>query len=81
VLAVSWLSTLLLKMSDLLLLLLLQCMPWMMLHVKNLSAGNPVAEVFLIGWAFACTIEVSRCLLQLCTACGSAVTWQVQQSK
>uniref|UniRef100_A0A383V6N0 L-lactate permease n=1 Tax=Tetradesmus obliquus TaxID=3088 RepID=A0A383V6N0_TETOB len=34
-----------------------KCMPWMMLHVKSLSAGNPVAEVFLIGWAFACTIE------------------------
>ncbi|WIA42460.1 hypothetical protein OEZ86_008455 [Tetradesmus obliquus] len=34
-----------------------KCLPWMMLHVKSLSAGNPVAEVFLIGWAFACTIE------------------------
>jgi hypothetical protein len=31
----------------------------MMLHVKSLSAGNPVAEVFLIGWAFAATTEVS----------------------
>lgn len=34
-----------------------KCMPWMMLHVKRLSAGNPVAEVFLIGWAFAYMLE------------------------
>ncbi|KAF8058833.1 L-lactate permease [Scenedesmus sp. PABB004] len=34
-----------------------KCMPWMMAHTKRLSAGNPVAEVMLIGWAFACMLE------------------------
>ena len=34
-----------------------QCLPWMMAKVRNLSSGHPVAEVFLIGWAFAYMIE------------------------
>ncbi|KAF8060283.1 L-lactate permease [Scenedesmus sp. PABB004] len=29
------------------------CLPWMMAAVKSLSAGQPLAEVFLIAWAFA----------------------------
>jgi hypothetical protein len=29
----------------------------MMGHIKSLSAGHPVAEVFLIGFAFAYLVE------------------------
>jgi hypothetical protein len=29
----------------------------MMGHIKSLSAGHPVAEVFLIGFAFAYMVE------------------------
>eukprot|EP00775_Hariotina_reticulata_P004958 gene4958-5199_t len=34
-----------------------KCLPWMMGQIKNLSAGHPVAEVFLIGFAFAYLVE------------------------
>ena len=28
-----------------------------MFHLKQMSTGCPVAETFLVGWAFACIIE------------------------
>jgi lactate permease len=34
-----------------------QCMPWIMVRLKGLSQGHPVAEVFLIMWAFEYLIE------------------------
>ncbi|WIA11159.1 hypothetical protein OEZ85_011296 [Tetradesmus obliquus] len=34
-----------------------KCLPWMMGHIKSLSSGHPVAEVFLIGYAFAYMVE------------------------
>uniref|UniRef100_A0A383VQV1 Lactate permease n=1 Tax=Tetradesmus obliquus TaxID=3088 RepID=A0A383VQV1_TETOB len=34
-----------------------RCLPWMMHEVKCLSAGQTLAEVFLIGWAFAFMIS------------------------
>eukprot|EP00892_Ulva_mutabilis_P009417 jgi/Ulvmu1/6848/UM031_0053.1 len=34
-----------------------KCLPWMMARVRSLSSGHPVAEVFLIGWAFVYMIE------------------------
>jgi hypothetical protein len=36
---------------------LLQCLPWIMAQIKGLSAGHPVAEVFLIGFCFAYLVE------------------------
>lgn len=33
------------------------CLQWLMTSVRCLSAGSPIAEVFLIGWAFAYTIS------------------------
>jgi hypothetical protein len=33
------------------------CLQFMMANVRCLSAGCPIAEVFLIGWAFAYTIS------------------------
>ena len=35
----------------------MQCLPWMMSRIRRLSSGHPVAEVFLIGWAFVYMIE------------------------
>jgi hypothetical protein len=34
-----------------------KCLPWMMTQIKLLSAGHPVAEVFLIGFSFAYLVE------------------------
>lgn len=34
-----------------------QCLPWIVEKIKYLSGGQRVAEVFLIGWAFAYLIE------------------------
>mmetsp|Transcript_11643 Transcript_11643/g.27656 ORF Transcript_11643/g.27656 Transcript_11643/m.27656 type:complete len:747 (+) Transcript_11643:267-2507(+) len=34
-----------------------QCMPWIMIRLKSLSQGHPVAEVFLITWAFEYLVE------------------------
>eukprot|EP00124_Ichthyophonus_hoferi_P001413 Ihof_evm2s73 gene=Ihof_evmTU2s73 len=34
-----------------------RCMPWMMRELKLLSKGHPVAEIMLIGWAFAYMVE------------------------
>ena len=34
-----------------------QCLSWIMQRVRGLSSGHPVAEVFLIGWAFVYMIE------------------------
>jgi len=34
-----------------------ECMPWIMGKLKGLSQGHPVAEVFLITWAFEYLIE------------------------
>lgn len=33
------------------------CLQFLMANVRCLSAGSPIAEVFLIGWAFAYTIS------------------------
>eukprot|EP01025_Chloroclados_australasicus_P003894 TRINITY_DN10928_c1_g3_i4.p1 TRINITY_DN10928_c1_g3~~TRINITY_DN10928_c1_g3_i4.p1 ORF type:complete len:353 (-),score=27.17 TRINITY_DN10928_c1_g3_i4:103-1161(-) len=33
------------------------CMPFITQQIKNLSKGHPVAEVFIIAWAFAYMIE------------------------
>ena len=33
------------------------CLQWMMGAIKALSAGHPVAEVFLIGFSFAYLVE------------------------
>ncbi|GMH40024.1 hypothetical protein BSKO_07928 [Bryopsis sp. KO-2023] len=33
------------------------CLPWIIQKIKSLSGGHPVAEIFLIGWAFAYLIE------------------------
>ncbi len=37
-----------------------QCLPWMLGLIKSLSAGHPVAEIFLIGFAFAYLVEGAR---------------------
>jgi L-lactate permease len=37
------------------------CLQFLMANVRCLSAGSPIAEVFLIGWAFAYTISGERC--------------------
>lgn len=34
-----------------------KCLPWMMGQIKLLSGGHPIAEIFLIGWAFAYMVE------------------------
>lgn len=34
-----------------------QCLPFLMFHLKQMSMGCPIAETFLVGWAFACIIE------------------------
>eukprot|EP00775_Hariotina_reticulata_P006158 gene6158-6395_t len=34
-----------------------QCLPWMMFHVRRLSAGCALAEVFLIGWSFVYSLS------------------------
>ncbi|KAI8472377.1 MAG: L-lactate permease-domain-containing protein [Monoraphidium minutum] len=34
-----------------------KCLPFLMYHLKQLSMGCPVAETFLVGWAFAYIIE------------------------
>lgn len=34
-----------------------KCMPFLMFHLKRMSMGCPVAETFLVGWAFAAIIE------------------------
>lgn len=34
-----------------------RCLDWMRARMKELSSGHPVAEVMLIGWAFAYMIE------------------------
>lgn len=36
------------------------CLPFLMANVRCLSAGSPIAEVFLIGWAFAYMISGGR---------------------
>lgn len=33
------------------------CLPWITQEIKNMTKGHPVAEVFLIGWAFAYLVE------------------------
>lgn len=33
------------------------CLQWLMASVRCLCAGSPIAEVFLIGWAFAYTVS------------------------
>ena len=35
----------------------MQCLQWVMERIKVLANHHPVAEVFLIGWAFAYMIE------------------------
>lgn len=35
----------------------MQCLPWMIARISELSGNHPVAEVFLIGWAFSYLIE------------------------
>lgn len=49
------------------------CLQYMMGHVRRLSAGNRVAEVFLIGWAFAYTISGEKRALQARHCCKSQV--------
>lgn len=36
------------------------CLNFLMANVRCLSAGSPIAGVFLIGWAFAYTISGER---------------------
>jgi hypothetical protein len=51
----------------------------MMHEVKCLSAGQSLAEVFLIGWAFAfmisggCAVSLLQCDIDLVAALGSLV--------
>jgi L-lactate permease len=37
------------------------CLQYIMGHVRRMSAGDRIAEVFLIGWGFAYTVSGGEC--------------------